>query len=149
MKMKIELRRMSEGDRAEVIEMMRAFYSSPAVYTDGSAEIFNADIDNCLNDSPYLDGYIIERYGDTAGYVMIAKSFSTEFGKRCAWIEDIYLKDSYRGMGIGSHCLALIEEKYPDHLLRLEVEEENEMAVHVYEKSGFDILPYMEMKKQP
>ena len=128
--------------------MMRVFYSSPAVYTDGSEEIFNADIDNCLSGSPYLDGYVIDGYDNILGYVMIAKSFSTEFGKRCAWIEDIYVKDVYRGMGIGGLCLEIIAEKYPDHLLRLEVEEENERAVHVYKKSGFDVLPYMEMKKQ-
>jgi ribosomal protein S18 acetylase RimI-like enzyme len=33
-------------------------------------------------------------------------------------------------------------------LFRLEVEEENEGAVHVYKKCGFDILPYMEMKRE-
>ena len=32
-------------------------------------------------------------------------------------------------------------------ILRLEVEAENEHAVHVYRKSGFEVLPYMEMKK--
>ena len=29
----------------------------------------------------------------------------------------------------------------------LEVEEENVRAIHVYEKNGFAVLPYMEMKK--
>ena len=32
-------------------------------------------------------------------------------------------------------------------VIRLEVEEENERAVRVYKKSGFTVLPYMEMKK--
>ena len=27
----------------------------------------------------------------------------------------------------------------------LEVEEENERAVHVYKKAGYEVLPYMEM----
>ena len=30
-------------------------------------------------------------------------------------------------------------------VIRLEVEEENERAVKVYEKNGFHVLPYMEM----
>ena len=38
-------------------------------------------------------------------------------------------------------------EKYPEALLRLEVEEENERAIHTYKKCGFEVLPYMEMKK--
>ena len=33
-------------------------------------------------------------------------------------------------------------------LLRLEVEEENARAVHVYKKSGFEFFEYKEMKKE-
>lgn len=32
-------------------------------------------------------------------------------------------------------------------IFRLEVEVENERAVHIYRKNGFEVLPYMEMKK--
>jgi ribosomal protein S18 acetylase RimI-like enzyme len=78
---------------------------------------------------------------------MLAKSYSTEFGKRCIWIEDLYLLPDYRGLGIGSAFFAFVEERYPNCLLRLEVEEDNERARHVYDKCGFDVLPYMEMKK--
>ena len=78
---------------------------------------------------------------------MVAKSFSTEFGKHCIWIEDLYIKDEYRGMGLGSMALKYIEEKYPNALFSLEVEEENERAVKTYKKCGFEVLPYMEMKK--
>ena len=78
---------------------------------------------------------------------MVAKSFSTEFGKTCVWLEDIYVKDAYRGRGIGSYFLKYIESKYPDAILRLEVEAENERAVNVYHKCGFEVIPYMEMKK--
>ena len=38
--------------------------------------------------------------------------------------------------------------RYPGAILRLEVEEENEKAIAVYRKSGFEVLPYMEMKKE-
>ena len=78
---------------------------------------------------------------------MIAKSFSTEFGRPCMWIEDIYIKESCRGTGIGSKFIDYIGKKYPDAILRLEVEEENERAVNVYKKNGFSFLPYLEMKK--
>lgn len=130
-----------------VIDMMRVFYASPAVSTNGSEEIFRCDVEQCINDNPYLEGYVFDDDGNVAGYSMIAKSFSTEFGKQCIWIEDLYLKPEYRGTGIGTQFLSFIKEKYADSIFRLEVEEENERAVHVYRKSGFDVLPYMEMKK--
>ena len=139
--------RLEEKHRECVLDMMREFYSSPAVLTNGSEEIFKADVDNCINGSPYLEGYIFEAGDEVIGYGMIAKSFSTEFGRPCIWIEDIYLKEDYRGLGVGSRFFSLIEEKYPNHILRLEAEEENERAIAVYKKNGFDVMPYLEMKK--
>lgn len=146
-KKSITIRHIKEKDRQTVTQMMRDFYTSDAVWTDGSDEIYKADIDNCISDNPYIEGYVIENNGNIQGYGMIAKSFSTEFGKKCVWIEDIYIKDEYRGYGLGTKFLNFVEGKYPDCLLRLEVETENERAVNVYTKCGYDILPYTEMKK--
>lgn len=141
------IRAMLEKDKSCVLEMMREFYASPAVFTDGSDEIFNNDIDNCVSDCPYVEGYVFEDGQEVQGYAMVAKSFSTEFGKPCIWLEDIYIKQEQRGKGVASDFLQYIERKYPDAIFRLEVEKENEGAVRLYEKCGYDFLPYMEMKK--
>ena len=141
------IRSMTLADRDSVLEMMRVFYTSPAVFTDGSEEIFSNDVEQCLAGSPYLEGYIFDSSGAVQGYAMVAKSFSTEFGRPCMWIEDIYIKPEYRGLGIGGAFFQYIEEKYPGAIFRLEVEPENASAVRLYEKSGFGVLPYMEMKK--
>lgn len=145
--MQQRIRKITEADRDSVFSMMRQFYSSPAVWTDGSDEIFNSDINACLSDSPYIEGFVFECGGERCGYAMIAKSFSTEFGKPCIWIEDLYIKEGFRGAGLGSEFFAFIEKEYPDALFRLEVEDENEGAVRLYKKCGFDFLPYLEMKK--
>lgn len=141
------IRKMTIEDKPAVLSMMRVFYASPAVLSNGSEEIFSADIDNCANDSPYLEGYIFADGEEMQGYAMLAKSFSTEYGKRCIWIEDLYIKEPYRGQGIGSRFFDFIKKEYPDAIFRLEVEEENKRAIAVYEKNGFTVLPYMEMKK--
>lgn len=127
--------------------MMKVFYSSQAVLINGSEEIFSDDIDNCVNDNPYLEGYIFEDSNEIQEYAMIAKSFSTEFGKSCIWIEDLYIEDEYQGFGIGSLFMDFIVEKYVGSIFCLEVEEENERAVKLYKKCGFTVLPYMKMKK--
>ena len=141
------IRLMTREDAQHVIDMMRVFYASPAVLSNGSEEIFRNDVENCVNDSPYLEGYIIEDGHKILGYGMVAKSFSTEFGKPCMWIEDLYLKEEARGLGLGSKFLHFVAEKYPEAILRLEVEEENERAIKTYRKCGFEVLPYMEMKR--
>ena len=146
--MNYTIRPMTREDASQVIDMMRVFYASPAVLSNGSEEIFINDVENCVNDSPYLEGYIIAtEQKEFLGYGMVAKSFSTEFGKPCMWIEDLYLKEDARGQGIGSSFLNYIAEKYPEAILRLEVEEENQRAIHTYRKCGFEVLPYMEMKR--
>ena len=145
--MRTTIRPMDIADKSAVKEMMRIFYASPAVLSNGSEEIFSNDIENCVNGNPYLEGYILEDAGDIQGYAMVAKSFSTEFGKPCIWIEDLYLKDAYRGLGIGKLFFDFITEKYKNCVFRLEVEEENERAVRLYQTCGFTVLPYMEMKK--
>lgn len=141
------IRSIQERDREVVLSMMREFYASDAVWSNGSDEIFAADLDACLSDSPYLEGYVFEGEGSLQGYAMVAKSFSTEFGKPCMWLEDIYVAPEFRDRGIGSAFMSFVQHKYPDAIFRLEVEPENERAVHVYEKCGFVVIPYMEMKK--
>ncbi len=143
----IEINCMTKEYADEVIDMMRIFYASDAVSTNGSEEIFRSNVGQCISDNTYLEGYVFTDDDKVAGYAMIAKSFSTEFGKKCIWIEDLYLKPEYCEMGMGTKFLNYIEQKYADAILRLEVEEENERAVYVYRKNGFDVLPYMEMKK--
>ena len=59
MNMNSTIRIMTENDKSSVLEMMRVFYASPAVFTNGSEEVFSNDIENCINDNPYLEGYII------------------------------------------------------------------------------------------
>ena len=141
------IRKMTAAEKSSVLDMMRVFYASEAVLSNGSEEIFEQDFENCINDSPYLEGFVVEDAGEICGYTMIAKSYSTEFGKMCIWIEDLYLKEPYRGSGIGSRVLQFIMERFPACIFRLEVEEENQRAITTYKKNGFAVLPYMEMKK--
>lgn len=145
--MESKIRAMTAGDKASVLEMMRVFYASPAVLSNGSEEIFSNDIDACTTNNPYLEGYVFEGECGIMGYAMVAKSFSTEFGRPCVWIEDLYIKDEHRGLGIGRSFLEFISDKYSASVLRLEAEEENEGAVKLYKKCGFSVLPYLEMKK--
>jgi len=140
--MNFNIRKIQAEDKNEVLSMMKEFYSSEAVLTSGSSEIFNSDIENCLNGSPYLEGYVLTVNNDTAGYAMLAKSFSTEFGKPCIWFEDLYLKPEYRGKRIIPDFISYVKNKYKNHIFRLEAETKNAHATHVYQKCGFKIIEY-------
>jgi GNAT superfamily N-acetyltransferase len=141
------IRTMRQQDKPQILTMMREFYASPAVLSNGSEEIFSNDIDNCVGDNPFIEGFVLEDSNGIQGYAMVAKSYSTEFGKTCVWIEDLYVTENHRGLGLGTSLLQFITDHYTDCIFRLEVEQENLRAIRVYEKCGFSVLPYLEMKK--
>lgn len=138
------IRLMKEQDKNEVIEMMTVFYASEAVSTNGSREIFESDFNNCINSCPYLEGYVFEENDNICGYAMVAKSFSTEFGKPCIWIEDLYIKEEYRHKKLGSLFFDFLKENYKDTIQRLEVDKHNVFAIKAYKKNNFEEVDYLQ-----
>ena len=138
------IRLMKEQDKNEVIEMMTVFYASEAVSTNGSKEIFESDFNNCINSCPYLEGYVFEENDNICGYAMVAKSFSTEFGKPCIWIEDLYIKEEYRHKKLGSLFFDFLKENYKDTIQRLEVDKNNVFAIKAYKKNNFEEVDYLQ-----
>lgn len=135
----MKIRAMQLKDMEEVVGMMRVFYDSPAVIHAAPDEILRQDVKDCVGDCPYIEGYIFEENDRILGYSMVAKSYSTEYGGICVWVEDLYMKEEARGLGIGTAFFSFLDEKYKDQAVRfrLEVEEENERAVAVYKKAGY------------
>ena len=63
------IRPMQPADKEAVLAMMEVFYTSPAVFTNGSATIYSNDFEACVGDNPYLEGYMFEENGQiTEGY---------------------------------------------------------------------------------
>lgn len=61
------IRPMQPADKEAVLAMMEVFYASPAVLSNGSAAIFSSDFEACINDNPYLEGYMFEENGPDPG----------------------------------------------------------------------------------
>lgn len=145
----ITIRKMVEKDTEEVFGMMRVFYNSDAVFHTSSDAVLMRDIADCVSDMPFVEGFIFEVDGNIAGYAMTALSYTTEYGGISVWVEDIYLKPEYRKLGISSKFFRYIEELYPRAVrFKLEVEQENEIAIASYKKNGYEISPYFEMTKE-
>ena len=62
------------------------------------------------------------------------------------FIEEIFLKEEFRGMGLGTEIMAWMEAEYPEvRRFRLEVTQVNQSAIRLYEKSGYQYLWYDQM----
>ena len=141
------IRKMKQEDKNTIFNMMKVFYASDAVITNGSDTIFNNDIDTCISDSPYLEGFTFIKDEKIIGYSMIAKSFSTEFGLPCIWLEDLYILEEYRHKGYGSMFFKYLDENFKNVIIRLEVEEYNLKAIECYKKNNYSFMEYKEMYK--
>lgn len=143
------IRKMENRDAEEVFGMMRQFYDSPAVFHTSSDAVLRKDIEDCISDMPLVEGFVFEEDEKLLGYAMTALNYTTEYGGISVWIEDIYLKPEARGKGIATDFFAFIEKQYPQAVrFKLEVEQENEVAIAAYRRNGYSISPYFEMTKE-
>ena len=56
----VVIRNMKEEDSAEVLEMMKVFYASPALLSDPSEEVMKRDIEDCLGDNPFIECFVLK-----------------------------------------------------------------------------------------
>ena len=115
----MKIRAMQLKDMEEVVGMMRVFYDSPAVIHAAPDEILRQDVKDCVGDCPYIEGYIFEENDRILGYSMVAKSYSTEYGGICVWVEDLYMKEEARGLGIGTAFFRFLDENYVRPLVNI------------------------------
>ena len=143
--MEITIRKMQRGDEKFVIDLMREFFNSPATITNASEKIFAANVKNCLDDSICAEGFVFVDGEKIIGYAVTAKSYATEFGGECIWLEDIFIKEKYRGRGVGSKFIRHVKKIYPEKILRLEAEADDKKLLNFYKRFGFKELPYLEL----
>jgi ribosomal protein S18 acetylase RimI-like enzyme len=146
----MRIKKLTQADFREVLEMMRVFYASDALLVHPDEQTLCKTLRCAIEENPYLTGYGFWVGEKLAGYGMVTKSFSTEMGGICVWIEDIYIRPEFRDQGIGTAFLRFVEEQYRQTAarLRLEAEPENERAMAVYRKAGFEILGYTQLVKE-
>lgn len=142
------IRNFEPADRAAVLAMVDTFYHSPGVLHQIPTENFAAVFDEmCGGGSGRLRGLLIEHDGQPAGFCSLSSSYSTEAGGPVVLIEEVYIDPAFRGHGFGSDVFAFIIQEYKGKAarLRLEVAPDNTRAAQLYERLGFETLPYKQM----
>lgn len=142
-------RNAEEKDFSLYMELAGEFYHSPAVMHP----IPEQYMENTFREAMRSDDYIILRIlkvdGAAAGYAILSRSFSPESGSPICWIEELYIREAFRGRGIGTEFFAAVRQEFPGVRLRLEVEPENLGAVALYKRLGFTPLEYVSYVVEP
>lgn len=143
--MNIEL--MSECHKDRVLELSKEFYCSDALDHEIPMEIVASNIDTAISDNSCLVGYVFCDEKNVVGFSYITTYYETEIGGMCLQIIDLYVEQSARGKGIATQYFNYLFDKYTDaKRFRLEVVSDNEKAISLYKKIGFENVSYSQMK---
>ncbi len=126
------------SDLELLMELVTEFYAE-SMYPLRRAEARQA-VERLLDDPGAGRIWLIEVEGATAGYLALTLGFSIEYLGRDAFIDEIYLRPSFRGHGLGTEAIALAEREARElgvRALHLEVERSNPRARGVYLRRGF------------
>lgn len=85
-------------------------------------------------------GWLILHQDLIIGYLLLCFGFSFEFGGRDAFLDELFIKEAFRGKGAGTAAVEFVSSEAPKHgvkALHLEVELTNEKAFSLYRKKGF------------
>ncbi len=94
--------------------------------------------------------WLIEVEGQTAGYLLLTLCYSLEFHGRFGLLDELYVKELWRGHGIGTAALNFAEQECRSRglkALRLEVAHSNLSALEIYQRAGLAIEPRHLMTK--
>ena len=132
--------------------MTKAFYNSPAVLASIPEENILATFEEMMRSRKYVQGFfLLSEKGETAGYALVVKSFSQEAGGMVLWVDELYILPEFRSLGLGGQFLSFIQDNLALDVkrIRLEVEEDNARAMSLYQRLGFEELPYVQMIMEP
>ena len=131
--------RLAESTDADaLVEMMRDFNAHERIAFDEPA--VRAVLAQLFANDSYGLACLILLDGGVAGYVVIVFGFSLEFRGRDAFIDELFVKDEFRGRGAGAAAIRFAESVCRErgvHALHLEVERQNTGAQSVYRRAGF------------
>lgn len=139
------IRKIQNSDKNEYIKMAEDFYSSSAVSHKIPAENFENAFNMALKDGTYIRIYILEYDGKTAGYASIAVTCTTEGGGLTLWLDELYVKEQYRGKGLGGELIAFLKKDAEVKRIRLEITPDNSGAEKLYKSLGFCGCEYRQL----
>ena len=144
------VRKIEPGDREVYIGLVQEFYRSDAVQHAIPRGHIEATFDEMLRSDVYVQGYMLIHGDRPAGYALIAKTFSCEGGGLTVWVEEAFIRPEYRSLGLGRALFAALEAEHGPALarMRLELTPGNARAKSLYERLGFEELPYLQMVKE-
>lgn len=126
------------SDIEAITAMMQDFYAIDNYPME--AETTKRMFEEFISNDNFGKAWLIFADNKVAGYVILTYIFSFEYGGKIAFLDELFIKESARGKGIGKETIQFIQRESPKlslKLLYLEVEEHNKSAQKLYIAQDF------------
>ena len=137
--MEVNFRSATTSDLNTLLNFMREYYEYDALTFDETAA--HTSLEQILRDDSVGLVWLISWLEEVIGYVVLTLGYSLEYHGRDAFLDELYIRASYRGCGVGTKTLQFLEELCSSlniHALHLEVERRNTRAQSFYRRIGFE-----------
>ena len=127
-----------ESDADTLLVFMREYYAFDGHGFDGDKA--RVALTALLRDSQLGLAWLILDGDTPVGYIVLCFGYSLEWLGRDAFVDELYLREEYRGRGWGRATMAFLENAARDagvRALHLEVVRENAAALEMYRRTGF------------
>ena len=146
----IQFKSLQKSDIEIVTKMMQDFYAidNYPIDIETSKKLFH----EFITDENLGKCWLIYHEEEIVGYVILTFTFSFEYKGRIAFLDELYLKETTRGKGIGKITIDFIKEQATVlnvKLIYLEVENHNEKAQKLYLANDFEIHNRKILKHKP
>lgn len=128
----------SASDMKTLIELMSQYYEYDHLSFD--EQVARSALQIILSNNLYGQIHLIYIETEIVGYLVVTFGFSLEYGGCDGFVDELYIREKYRGKGIGKQSLQFAERICREQgiqALHLEVERENTNAQAVYKKAGY------------
>lgn len=126
------------SDIGELTAMMKDFYAID--HYPFNENLVTENFERFIENEKYGECFKIICEQEIAGYIILAKYFSFEFGGEILFLDELYVKPEFQGKSLGKRAMEFVkdysaEKKFP--VVLLEIENHNEKAKKLYEHYGF------------
>ena len=123
-----------------ITQMMQDFYAIDNYPMD--VEVAKNLFQEFITNEHLGKSWLIYSENEIVGYIILTFIFSFEYGGKIAFVDELFIKETARGKGIGKEAIQFIQREVPKlslKLLYLEVEPHNENAQKLYLAHDFEL----------
>ena len=136
----INFKPLEIADILIITQMMQDFYAIDNYPID--VEVAKNLFQEFISNEHLGKSWLIYSESEIVGYIILTFIFSFEYGGKIAFVDELFIKETARGKGIGKEAIQFIQREVPKlslKLLYLEVEPHNENAQKLYLAHDFEL----------